>query len=81
MVYKVSETPQESDGEVKSYARYKYPNMSKTLGSFKLEVMEGDAARMRGKRPFGFTDLHRGEGVQAVIDFIVENGGLDIRAA
>ena len=46
-----------------------------------LEVMEGDAARMRGKRPFGFTDLHRGEGVQAVIDFIVENGGLDIRAA
>ena len=42
LVYKVSETPQESDGEVKSYARYKYPNMSKTLGSFKLEVMEGD---------------------------------------
>lgn len=46
-----------------------------------LEVMESDAARMRGKRPFGFTDLHRGHGVQEVIDFIVENGGLDIRAA
>jgi urease accessory protein len=46
-----------------------------------LEVMESDAARMRGKRPFGFTDLHRGQGVQEVIDFIVENGGLDIRAA
>ncbi|XP_013584399.1 ABC transporter E family member 1 isoform X2 [Brassica napus] len=42
LTFKVSETPQESDGEVKSYARYKYPNMSKTLGSFKLEVMEGD---------------------------------------
>ncbi|CAH8348942.1 unnamed protein product [Eruca vesicaria subsp. sativa] len=42
LTFKVSETPQENDGEVKSYARYKYPNMSKTLGSFKLEVMEGD---------------------------------------
>ncbi|CAN8269384.1 unnamed protein product [Cochlearia groenlandica] len=42
LTFKVSETPQESDGEVKSYARYKYPNMSKTLGSFKLDVMEGD---------------------------------------
>ncbi|VVA94433.1 unnamed protein product [Arabis nemorensis] len=42
LTFKVSETPQESDGEVKSYARYKYPNMSKTLGGFKLEVMEGE---------------------------------------
>jgi urease accessory protein len=41
-----------------------------------LEAMEEDAARMRGKRPFGFTDLSRGKGLQAVIDFIVENGGL-----
>lgn len=39
---KVSDTTQESDGEVKSYARYKYPNMSKQLGDFKLEVMEGE---------------------------------------
>ncbi|KFK38664.1 hypothetical protein AALP_AA3G144000, partial [Arabis alpina] len=42
LTFKVSETPQESDEEVKSYARYKYPNMSKTLGGFKLEVMEGE---------------------------------------
>ena len=41
-----------------------------------LEVMEVDAARQRGKRPFGFTDLSRGKGLEAVIDFIVENGGL-----
>ena len=27
---------------------------------------------MRGKRPFGFTDLSRGKGLQEVIDFIVE---------
>ncbi|MCH1755527.1 urease accessory protein UreG [Brucella abortus] len=40
-----------------------------------LEVMEADAMRMRAKRPFGFTDLHRGKGVQEIIDFIVENGG------
>ena len=41
-----------------------------------IEVMQGDAARMRGKRPFGFTDLSRGKGLDAVVDFIVEHGGL-----
>ncbi|CAH2079163.1 unnamed protein product [Thlaspi arvense] len=40
--FKVSDTPQESDGEVKSYARYNYPNMSKTVKDFKLEVMGGE---------------------------------------
>jgi urease accessory protein len=44
-----------------------------------LDVMERDAAKQRGKRPFGFTDLSRGKGLQEVIDFIVENGGLPIR--
>ncbi|MCO5131632.1 MAG: urease accessory protein UreG [Xanthobacteraceae bacterium] len=42
-----------------------------------LGVMRADATRMRGDRPFGFTDLSRGEGLQAVIDFMVENGGID----
>src|SRR4029453_11047104 len=41
-----------------------------------LDVMERDAGRMRGGRPFGFTDLSRGKGLDAVIDYIVENGGL-----
>ncbi|WP_292333008.1 urease accessory protein UreG, partial [Mesorhizobium sp.] len=41
-----------------------------------LDVMQADAARMRGKRPFGFTDLSRGKGLQEVIEFIVELGGL-----
>jgi urease accessory protein len=41
-----------------------------------LNVMRADAARMRGDRPFGFTDLSRGQGLQTVIDFIVENGGI-----
>lgn len=42
-----------------------------------LNVMQADAARMRGDRPFAFTDLTRGKGLQTVIDFIIENGGID----
>ncbi|KHJ54737.1 urease accessory protein UreG [Aureimonas altamirensis] len=43
-----------------------------------LEVMERDANRMRGARPFGFTDLSRGKGLDRVIEFIVEHGGLAV---
>jgi urease accessory protein len=42
-----------------------------------LEVMARDAKRMRGERPFVFTNLHTGEGVDRVIDFIVKQGLLD----
>ena len=45
-----------------------------------LDVMRADATRMRGDRPFGFTDLSRGKGLQTVIEFILENGGIDIDA-
>ncbi|MEA3150487.1 MAG: urease accessory protein [Gammaproteobacteria bacterium] len=45
-----------------------------------LEVMDTDAKRMRGDRPFVFTNLKEGYGVQAVIDF-VEKHGLLIHAA
>ncbi|MCJ8142260.1 urease accessory protein UreG [Ancylobacter sp. A5.8] len=41
-----------------------------------LGVMQKDAARMRGARPFGFTDVSRGRGVDSVVDFIVTQGGL-----
>src|ERR1700729_352686 len=41
-----------------------------------LEVMERDAKRMRGARPFVFTNVRAGEGVDAVVDFIEEKGGL-----
>lgn len=41
-----------------------------------LAVMRADAGRMRGSRPFGFTDLSRGQGLEAVIGFITEFGGL-----
>lgn len=41
-----------------------------------LEVMRADAERMRGTRPFAFTDLSRGKGLKNIIDFIIERGGL-----
>jgi urease accessory protein len=41
-----------------------------------LEVMERDAKRMRGARPFVFTNVRAGDGVDAVVDFIEEKGGL-----
>jgi urease accessory protein len=41
-----------------------------------LEVMERDAKRMRGARPFVFTNVRAGQGVDAVVDFIEEKGGL-----
>ena len=46
-----------------------------------LGVMQTDAARMRGKRPFGFTDLSRGKGLDEIVDFIVAHGGLQAGAA
>lgn len=41
-----------------------------------LEVMERDARRMRGERPFVFTNLKTGEGLDKVIEFIVREGML-----
>src|SRR5262249_32913992 len=42
-----------------------------------LEVMDRDARRMRGTRPFVFTDLRHAQGVDEIAAFIVEHGGLD----
>src|SRR5262249_31342602 len=42
-----------------------------------LAVMETDALRMRRTRPFIFTNLKSGEGVEDIALFIVEAGGLD----
>jgi urease accessory protein len=41
-----------------------------------LEVMEADARRMRADRPFIFTNLKSGEGVDRVVSFVIEKGGL-----
>ena len=39
-----------------------------------LEVMARDASRMRGDRPFVFTNLKTGAGADAVVRFVVERG-------
>jgi len=41
-----------------------------------LDVMERDAKRMRGERPFVFTNLKTGDGVERIVDFIGTQGGL-----
>ena len=41
-----------------------------------LEVMERDAKKMRGDRPFVFTNLKTGQGLDAVIEFITKQGML-----
>jgi urease accessory protein len=41
-----------------------------------LEVMDRDARRMRGERPFVFTNLKKNLGVPEIARFIVETGGL-----
>ena len=41
-----------------------------------LEVMERDARRMRGDKPFVFTNMRSGEGVATVTTFIESIGGL-----
>src|SRR3977135_272241 len=41
-----------------------------------LDVMDRDAKRMRGERPFVFTNLKTGDGLERIIEFIVEQGGL-----
>jgi len=42
-----------------------------------LAVMEADARRMRVKRPFIFTNLKSGTGVDQVASFVIEKGGLE----
>jgi urease accessory protein len=39
-----------------------------------LEVMERDARKMRGERPFVFTNLKTSQGLDAVVRFVVERG-------
>ncbi|MET0792653.1 MAG: urease accessory protein UreG [Polyangiaceae bacterium] len=42
-----------------------------------LEVMDRDAKKMRGTKPFVFTNLKSGSGVDSVCEFIVREGLLD----
>jgi urease accessory protein len=42
-----------------------------------LEVMRRDATKMRGERPFVFTNLKTGDGLEKVVNFIVKSGLLE----
>jgi urease accessory protein len=42
-----------------------------------LDVMASDAKRMRGARPFFFTNLRTGDGVERIVEFIQTEGLLD----
>ena len=45
----------------------------------RLDVMDADARRMRGDRPFVMTNLKTGEGLEAIVSFIITAGGLPAR--
>ena len=42
-----------------------------------LEVMERDAKKMRGDKPFIFSNLKTKQGLQEIIDFVIDAGMLD----
>ena len=46
-----------------------------------LDVMDRDARKMRGERPFVFTNLKTGEGLDRVSEFVLKAGGLAPEAA
>jgi urease accessory protein len=52
-----------------------------TLVGANLEVMETDARRMRARRPFVFSNLKSGEGVDQIVTFVIASGGLAHSAA
>jgi len=41
-----------------------------------LEVMKADTLRMRAQRPFVFTNLRSGVGVDGIASFVIQKGGL-----
>jgi len=41
-----------------------------------LEVMDRDAAKMRGDRPYVFTNIKAGDGVDKIVSFIIKQGML-----
>jgi urease accessory protein len=46
-----------------------------------LRIMESDTLRMRGMRPFVFSNLKSGMGLDRIADFVITQGGLTVRSA
>lgn len=44
-----------------------------------LEVMDRDSLKMRGERPFVFSNLKTGEGLDEIVEFIISKGMLNLR--
>jgi urease accessory protein len=45
-----------------------------------LEVMDRDARKMRGEKPFVFSNLKLGDGLETIAAFVIREGMLDARA-
>jgi len=43
-----------------------------------LGVMDRDSKKMRGDRPFVFSNLKKGDGLQEIINFVINAGGLEV---
>ena len=43
-----------------------------------LDVMDRDATKMRRDRPFVFANSKAGEGIDTIVDFVIEKGGLNV---
>ncbi|MDB9971346.1 urease accessory protein UreG [Alphaproteobacteria bacterium] len=41
-----------------------------------LEIMERDTIKMRGKKPFVFSNLKKGDGLKDISNFIISNAGI-----
>ena len=44
-----------------------------------LALLESDTAAARGARPYVMAKLRQGEGIGAIVDFLVREGGLPLR--
>jgi urease accessory protein len=45
-----------------------------------LEIMDADTKRMRGERPYVFSNMKTKQGLQQIMNFIAKRGGLPVRA-
>ena len=43
-----------------------------------LGVMDRDAKKMRGEKPFYFSNLKENKGLPEIVDFVIDKGGLKI---